>query len=227
VGSGGTLLGRVLPDAVAVAERTDDPPEAEAGMFDAEREAVARAVPRRQAEYRTVRYCAREALGRLGFGPVPILSGPKREPLWPDGVVGSLTHCAGFRGAAVARAGSVLGVGVDAEPHLALPEGVLERVAEHPGERAGLAALSGRDPDVHWDRVLFCAKEAVYKVWYPLARRWLGFEDAWMTLAPDGGFHARLLVPGPIVQGRELTALDGRWVVADGLILAAVTLLPG
>jgi enterobactin synthetase component D / holo-[acyl-carrier protein] synthase len=218
-----TLLGRLLPDSVARAESFDDPPDVP--LFEPELEAVARAVPKRQAEYRTVRHCARRALGELGFAPAPILSGPKREPLWPDGVVGSLTHCAGYRGAAVAKWDRVRSVGIDAEPHATLPDGVLEQVASE-SERAGLRAIDDAlDATVHADRVLFCAKEAIYKAWYPLARRWLGFEHAEVRLDPTGAFHARLLVAGPVVDGAELTELSGRWLVADGLILAAVTLL--
>ena len=186
---------------------------------------MARAVPKRQAEYRTVRHCARLALGELGVAPVPILSGERREPLWPSGVVGSLTHCAGYRAAVVARRELVLGLGIDAEPHLPLPDGVLKQVT-NPVERAALARLAAREPGVQWDRLLFCAKEAVYKVWYPLARRWLGFEDAEVRLDPAGTFHARLLVEPPRLGERYLTALDGRWVVSRGLIVAMITLVP-
>lgn len=223
-GDDGAILGRLLPASVVGVELFEDPPSAE--LFEQELAAVARAVPRRRAEYRTVRYCARVALGELGVAPAPILSGPHREPLWPAGVVGSLTHCDGYRAAAVALREAVLGVGVDAEPHQALPDGVLGRVAYGP-EPGWLAELAARAPGTHWDRLLFCAKEAVYKVWYPLARRWLGFEDAEVLLGRDGGFRARLLVEPPRVEGRELTSLDGRWTVRDGLVVAAITLLPG
>lgn len=217
-GTGPRLLGRVLSSPVEWAEAFDDP--SVPWMFEAERAAVAAAVPKRQLEYRTARHCARQALGQLGLPPAPILSGPNREPLWPDGVVGSLTHCAGYRAAAVAPLGTVLSVGIDAEPHEQLPEGVLERVADD-AEQAALAVLPGGR---HWDRILFCAKEAIYKVWFPLARCWLGFEDASVRIDPGGRFRARLLVPGPTVAGRELTELDGRWLVARGLIIAAITL---
>ena len=54
---------------------------------------------KRRNEFITVRHCAGLALGELGFPPVPILKGDKGEPCWPDGAVGSLTHCAGYRGA--------------------------------------------------------------------------------------------------------------------------------
>ena len=55
--------------------------------------------------------------------------GAKREPLWPAGVVGSITHCDGYRAAAVARATDLATVGIDAEPHEPLPDGVLAAIA--------------------------------------------------------------------------------------------------
>ena len=78
---------------------------------------------------------------------------------------------------------------------------------------------------MHWDRLLFSAKESVYKAWFPLAQRWLGFEDA--IVAVDRGFGtftARLLVPGPRPGGRELSGFSGRWLIREGLILTAIAL---
>jgi 4'-phosphopantetheinyl transferase EntD len=71
--------------------------------------------------------------------------------------------------------------------------------------------------------MLFCAKETVYKAWFPLTGQWLGFEQADITLSPaDGTFTARLLVPGPQVDGREITGFRGRWLARDGFILTAI-----
>ena len=90
-----------------------------------------------------MRYCARQALGELGVPPVPILKGDKGEPCWPDGIVGSLTHCEGYRGAAVGRRDEVRSVGIDAEPHDVLPKGVLEAITL-PDERIELQAIACR-----------------------------------------------------------------------------------
>ena len=72
--------------------------------------------------------------------PVPILKGDKGEPCWPDGVVGSLTHCTGYRGAVVGRSAAVRSVGIDAEPHDVLPDGVLDAITLDE-ERHEIAAL--------------------------------------------------------------------------------------
>jgi 4'-phosphopantetheinyl transferase EntD len=145
-------------------------------------------------------------------------------PQWPPGVVGSITHCAGYRASAVARDRDVVTVGLDAEPHDDLPSGVLGAVASA-REQARLAALAAARPDVCWDRMLFSAKESVYKAWFPLTRRWLNFEDASVDIDPVGRtFTARLMVDGPVVNGAALTGFDGRWLVRDGLIVTAIVI---
>ena len=214
------MIEEILPPAVAAAEEFGDRPDAV--LFPAEQAVIARAVERRRREFTTGRACARAALARLGQPPVAILPGERGSPGWPPGFVGSITHCAGYRAAAVGKAAEVLAIGLDAEPDQPLPDGVLGVISLQ-AERASLLDLARSAPGTNWDRLLFCAKESVYKAWFPLTGRWLGFEQAHITLDPAGGtFTARLLVPGPEVDGRELTAFDGRWLARDGLILAAI-----
>jgi len=223
------LMSSVLPSTgasvanLASAELYSDPPGL-APMPD-EEPLIARSVAKRRNEFITVRHCARLALGELGLPPVPILKGDKGEPCWPDGVVGSLTHCAGYRGAVVGRGAAVRSVGVDAEPHDVLPHGVPDAISL-PEERSELAALPA---GVHWDRILFCAKEATYKAWFPLTKRWLGFEDAHITFGVDGSgsggtFESVILIDGATLSGPPLTSLAGRWSVERELVLTAIVL---
>ena len=219
------LLSGVLPavETLAAAEMYTDPPELT--PLPEEEPLIAKSVAKRRNEFITVRYCAREALGELGVAPVPILKGEKGEPCWPEGIVGSLTHCQGYRGAAVARHAEVRSVGIDAEPHDVLPNGVLDAISL-PGERVELEAMQA---GLHWDRILFCAKEATYKAWFPVTRRWLGFEDAHITFDVDdtgdsGGFESRILIDPAAVFGPPLETLSGRWSVRDGLALTAIVL---
>lgn len=122
----------------------------------------------------------------------------------------------------MARTDDLATIGIDAETHAPLPDGLLPDLA-NAEEIAALAALARTDPSVHWDRLLFSAKESVYKAWYPLAQRWLGFEDAVLTIDPvERTFSARLLVPGPQLAGAEVRGFEGRWLVAEGLILSAI-----
>jgi 4'-phosphopantetheinyl transferase EntD len=209
------VLAGIVPGGVEVVETDGDL----MGPLFAEEEALlARAVEKRRREFTTGRHCARAALGKLGVGPVAILRGEKGEPLWPAGIVGSLTHCAGYRAAAVARAEDVVTVGIDAEPHEPLPDGILDQIAGA-AEVAHLAELGG---GCDWDRLLFCAKEATYKAWFPLARRWLGFHDAEVTIDPDARtFRSRMLVPGPV------DGFSGRYLATPAHLLAAIVIPAG
>jgi 4'-phosphopantetheinyl transferase EntD len=209
------MIATVVP-ASPSAEMFSDAPEST--MFPVEAAAVAGAVTQRRREFGTVRYCARKALRQLGVPPVPIIPDVNRAPRWPAGVVGSMTHCAGYRAAVVARARELGGVGIDAEPHAPLPP-VAGDLALREEERQRLFALADAHPNLHWDRILFCAKEAVYKAWFPLTRRWLDFPDVSVTVHVDGTFHARLRVPAP----PALDGFSGKWVVGRGLVVAATS----
>lgn len=205
------MLARLLPAPIRVAEQVGEPG---GGMLlPAEAADLGPAGPRRRQEFTQSRTCARRALAGLRLPVVPLLRDPEGAPRWPDGVVGSLTHCPGYVGAAVGRRADVRSLGVDAEPHRPLPYGVLPRVAGV-GERAHLAALPA---GTAWETVLFSAKESVYKAWYPIMRGYLTFSAAVLTIDPAGGrFTARLTAPGPPV-------LHGRFLVTTRLILTAVT----
>jgi enterobactin synthetase component D / holo-[acyl-carrier protein] synthase len=213
------VIESLLPECVAAAHaRTLDTPIT---LHEAERASLGAASPGRAGEFATGRACSRRALSRLGFAPAPITRGADREPRWPDGVVGSITHTRGYVAAAVARSDALAAIGIDAEQHDRLPAAVLRSVAL-PVEQRHIAALP-RD-ETCWDRLLFSAKESVFKAWYPLTRRWLGFEDAIVRFdPPTGTFRASLLVPGPPLYGRPITAFRGRFLVADGLVLTAVS----
>ena len=213
------MIEEILPRAVAVAEAFAD---SDAPLFPEEEAIVSSAVEKRRKEFATGRACAREALGRLGLPPGPIPSGERGEPVWPPGTIGSITHCDGYRACAVAKAVDVLSLGIDAEPHHPLPDGLVNDIAR-PEELPRLAQLSRAEPAVHWDRLTFCAKESVYKAWYPLAQRWLGFEEAALILdASRRTFSARLLAPGPYVSGKRLSGFTGRWLVRDGIVMTAI-----
>ena len=204
------VIGQILPPQAAAAEAFGD--VAGAPLFAAEEAALGGAGLPRYAEFSTGRACARAALARLGFPPVPILPGPRGEPRWPGGVTGSITHCAGYRACAAARIADVAAIGIDAEPDAGLPARLIESVAGH-AERAWIARQAAAGPVVCWDRLLFSAKEAVGKLWYPLTGHWPGFGQLAVFPAAAGTFEAH-------VAGSRLA---GRWLARGGLIVTAVT----
>jgi 4'-phosphopantetheinyl transferase EntD len=217
------MLEEILPPVVATDEAFGD--VLDIVLFPAEEAALGRAVDKRRREFTTARACARAGLARLGLPPAPIVPGWRGAPQWPSGIVGSMTHCAGYRASAVAHVQDVLTIGLDAEPNDRLPEGVLDAIGTA-DERAELCALGSVASEPCWDRLLFSAKESVYKAWFPLTQRWLGFEEAAIAIDPaEGTFTARLLVPGPVLDGRQITGFTGRWLVRKGLILTAIAIL--
>ncbi|MFJ8547355.1 4'-phosphopantetheinyl transferase [Streptomyces sp. NPDC093586] len=216
------MIERILPSGVATAVAYGDTATPD-GLLPEEEACVRRAVPARRQEYATARSCARRALADLGLPPVPLPTGPSGAPRWPGGVTGSITHCQGYRAAAVARTTATAALGIDAECHLPLPDGVLEVIA-HDEELHSLTRLERARPAIRWDTLLFSAKEAVYKAWYPHFPHKLSFKDASLIFrtgpsGTSGTFTARLLVPGS--PYRRFT---GRWIVAEGLVATAVHL---
>jgi 4'-phosphopantetheinyl transferase EntD len=219
------VLDEIVPPQVAAVETFDDPPGVR--LYPQEEALLRKAVASRRIEFGTARWCARQALAKLGVPPAPILPGPRGAPNWPTGVAGSLTHCAGYRAAAVAHSRDIAAIGIDAEPHGPLPDGVRDVIASQE-EQLALTELAAAAPEACWDKLLFSAKEATYKAWFPLTQRWLGFKDASISInRADGTFAARLLVPGPVLAGRPLTEFSGRWLVRDGLVITSIAVPAG
>ena len=167
-------------------------------LIGPEAEAMARAVPARVAEFSAGRMAARIALGR----DVAVPMGPDRAPVWPEGVRGSITHAGGW---ALAVVGQGM-IGADLELDEDLPEAVRETVLL-PGERGA----DGRQA-----RLIFSAKECVYKAQYPVTRQLFGFETFEVTLG-DRTFRAVWQRDtGPFRAGQ---AIDGRFTMGGGFLL--------
>lgn len=172
---------------------------------------LARAVNKRRAEYLAGRICARRVLHRLGLEQTQIAIGPNREPLWPPGLMASISH-AGDRAVCIATLDpEVIGLGIDIErgikPELAADiRGVVVDADEEALIRAdsadfplGLAAA-------------FSAKESLYKALYPQVRRFFGFEAMRLIRIDPGQLlfaAAKTLAPG--VLAGQTFAVDFRF----------------
>ncbi len=132
-------------------------------------------LPRRRSEFARGRACARAGLHALGFGAPAVPVGPDRAPVWPAGVIGSITHCDGLVAAVVAQVEHFVGIGLDAEPRGPLESEIADRIAT--GEERALAAGSGPIPESELPRLLFSAKEVVHKCIHPRTQVMLGFLD--------------------------------------------------
>lgn len=185
-------------------------------------EAAARATmaPARRREFSAGRTLAREAMQALGLPPLPVPMGDDRAPIWPDGLVGSLSHCADLCAVALARTdGGILALGLDIEPAEPLPADIADAVLA-PEERETLP--SGAAPGV-LARAVFSAKECAYKAQYPLSRTLLDFSALRIALHPaEGRFTARFTIDAPPFRSGD--GLDGRIALTPHHIFTAITL---
>lgn len=208
-------LSDVDPSMLAIAERFGRGDET--SLLQAERDAVAHASAGRRAEYAAVRSCARAAMEHIGATPASILNRDDRSPVWPPGLVGSLTHTTGYCAAAVAHSDAVASVGIDAEPDEALKPQLADRILTA-RELDHVSTLPADGP--HWSRLVFAVKEAMYKVWHPLMGRWLGFVDVNVTIDPSGGFDVELLDQVLHANGADVQSVSGRWLQRGDFLLA-------
>jgi 4'-phosphopantetheinyl transferase EntD len=215
------MLDGLLPPGVVVEHgRSED---ASVEPYPEEAVLVERAVTKRKLEFAKGRECARRALERLGVRNFPVLSGPQREPLWPRGIVGSISHTAGLCAAAVCQERAYPGLGIDVEPAEPITADVAARICQE-SELSGLLGLPDFEKLVI-ARLVFSAKEAVYKCQFPLSRAFVGFEEVELALDPAGTFRVRWLKqPAPISE--RAYRMFGRWCRRDGFLLTTAWLEP-
>ena len=214
------MLRSLFAPTVVVFETTE-PAEINT-LHPAEVACVESAVEKRRGEFAAGRLCARRALAVLGIRDFPLLPDADRVPIWPLGVVGSISHCTGFFGAAVARCETTSGLGVDVELADPLERRLVPKICT-PAEETRLACLP-RLAGVDWHKLVFSAKESVYKAYYPLSRTFLDFHDVDVVLDPDAGTFAATLVRhgAPTVAGAR--TFRGRYAFAGAHVFTAVVL---
>jgi 4'-phosphopantetheinyl transferase EntD len=214
------LLRGVFPADVALAwaridDRTDE-------LFPEEAALLVKAVPKRRREFTHGRTCARRALASLGVEPGPLLVGAAREPLWPSAIVGSITHDSELCIAVAAHSLAYAGIGVDVEPDEPLTPEVAARIWSP--EEARAAEASGVVPVASAAKLVFAAKEAVYKCQFAVTGAYVGFRGVHIELGA-GTFSATLTAPV-----RSLPAgfsFAGEWRRANDEVFTAVWLRAG
>jgi 4'-phosphopantetheinyl transferase EntD len=184
------LAASLFPAEVSAAElRSPGDP----GMLEPEEAvAVARAVAKRVGEFAAGRLCARRALERFGLTGVRIPAASDRQPVWPSGFAGSITHTAGFCAAVVGKRDDFRGLGLDTEIADAVkPElwssicvpAELEWIGRWPAHARPLAAA-----------LVFSAKEAFYKAQYPITGEFMSFADLEVAPADSSALQGTLAI---------------------------------
>ncbi len=210
-----TLADILPPDIVWHETREAASPDP---LWPEEEALMVKAVPRRRQEFALSRTCARRALTHLGLPPAPLVTRPDRAPDWPSRVTGSITHCEGYTAAAVAWTRNYRSLGIDAEINQPLPPDVRPMIASA-AEFAAIDTLP--DAGIHWDRLLFSAKESIFKTWSPLTGVWLDFLDADLRIDPETAtFHAAIAVSHPA----GFASVQGRYARIGAYLVTAICL---
>ncbi len=197
-----------------------DPHTVQGGLLKAEEALVEGAARTRVEQFTAGRVCSRIALGRLGVAATtPIPRGEDRAPIWPAGFIGSISHTDSWCAAAVARSELVRSIGIDLESSAPLKEALWRRVCT-PMERDWLHELSA--PGLT-GKIVFSAKEAVYKCQYPISNQFLGFHAVEVELGEDSFRAVFQQQAGEFQVGDVIT---GRYVVEEGLVATACELPP-
>jgi enterobactin synthetase component D len=177
--------------------------------------------PHRKEEYLLGRICAAQAY-KMHFGKplIDLPTGPKREPMWPAGVIGSLTHNENWAGAVVSESKTILGVGIDFET-MGRAKIKLESYISFPGDVKEHLNFSSSEVLT----LVFSAKESLYKALYPTVNCFFGFEAAIVKSidAEKGAFEIDLVIdiaPGFGPSGRR--SFNGRFKVVEGVCLTVI-----
>lgn len=187
-------------------------------LLPMERLCVSRAVEARVLEFAAGRVCARAAITALGHPVAPIVSGLDRAPIWPSGVVGSITHTGQYCAAVVGSDGQFTAIGVDAE-RLGAVDLPLWPLTFHPVEITNLRRLD-RAASSETATMIFAAKEAFYKCQYGITRSWIGFQDVIVTITDDN-FDLSFADEAKFVQ-HSPGRWKGRLAVIEGLVIAGI-----
>jgi 4'-phosphopantetheinyl transferase EntD len=188
------ILQRLFPEEVLTEELPWPFPDL--ALHDAELRSISGAFEKRRREFAAGRVCARRALERLGIREYPLLADAEGIPLWPSGVTGSISHAPDFCGTVVARKNAWRSVGFDVEQIARVHPSLWPRLFT-PGERSWLEQRE-RDRN-EMAAVLFSAKEAFFKCWYPVTRLRVDFHDVEVRLDKETAtFDLHLLSSRPL-----------------------------
>jgi 4'-phosphopantetheinyl transferase EntD len=195
--------------------------------------AVANAVPKRVGEFTAGRLCARRALAELGVVGIPIKAAADRQPIWPEGIVGSITHTEGLCAAVVTERKFLRAIGIDTESARSVEPALWPRILIR-AELDWLASLEAHERAAA-ATLIFSAKEAAYKCQYPVTGERLGFSDLNVTVADwgaeRGALHIRptreiglARLAAPEIESSALRTLPGAYRRNDGFISTGVFL---
>jgi 4'-phosphopantetheinyl transferase EntD len=223
VGPSAPLSSLFPAGVVTMATRAEGDP---ADLSPAEAAHIRRARPVRAREFAAGRLCARLALQRLGRVGCDLPAGPDRNPLWPPGIVGSISHTTGYCCVALGERSHFRSIGLDVEVGRRVTPDLYAQFLTEP-EQPRLREMPPGLADEH-ATLIFSAKEAFYKCQHPMTMEWLDFTDIEVDLPDDPGEAGRLSIrPTRRLDVERLIPAPwhGRFVFFDGLVATGFVLL--
>jgi 4'-phosphopantetheinyl transferase EntD len=209
----------ILPQSVAFSGGS--PLDLSEPLADTEVTAIRNARPIRIVQFRAGRHHARRAVAKLGIEYVTLPRGRSGAPIWPRGIVGSISHCGSYAAAVAARQADIMTIGIDVEDAPPL-DGEMSALVCHPEEIRPFSAtaLTRSLPNI-----IFSVKESIYKAYWPVTESFLDFHDLLVQLDIEHrAFNAELVnLSRPALFGQRRFA--GRFDCSHSLTFAA-TVVP-
>ncbi|MGI9291058.1 MAG: 4'-phosphopantetheinyl transferase family protein [Gammaproteobacteria bacterium] len=203
-----TPINGLFPNNVATCFSPVMPADAE--LLPAEQTDTEGMIEKRLQEFTHGRYSARQALRQLGTEAFAIPKAVDRSPVWPAGIVGTITHSGPLAAAAVARASDYAGLGLDLETNEPLTRDIRRMVCRNDEDPKDLAAA----------KLYFVCKEAIYKCIYPQVGVYVDFLEMELKLN-HGDCSFTAVAHSENFDTRLVRPLQGQFRLAQGLIIAA------
>ncbi len=215
-----TPIASLFPDEVVTVEMHGE--QTEGVLYPEENSLIHKAVHKRRREFAAGRLCARRALKILSITDFPLLVNNNRTPVWPPGIVGSITHTEGYSGVAIARQKEIRSVGLDVEGTGKLDRKLWKMIGTNE-ELSSLDSLSQRNRELRMT-LLFSAKESLYKCQYMVSGQWLGFHDVTLSFDPvREEFSAKFLVDIDGIAAKS-ECLKGKYLFSRGFVFTGMIL---
>ncbi len=190
-------------------------------LLPEEHQLISTAVDKRRREFSTGRYCAHRALEQMGFKTMPLLAGSKREPLWPEGVKGSISHSDEYGVAVIGRDQNLISIGIDIEVAKPISTSVRNLICNE-DEIESLGSRS--DDPIVW-KLIFSAKESIYKCLYPVLHQWIGFSDVQLLFDFESGAYTAMMNKSLNIPESYIEGLSGQFIIEDRYLFTCCELL--
>jgi len=176
----------------------------------------------RKIEFLNGRQCAHYALTKLGQNSTEaILIGKNREPIWPDNIVGSITHCDGYCAVAVAFSSNINCLGIDAELNTKFSDKLLS-TTQTDNEITTNKELENRSSDICINKLVFSAKESFFKLIFPYIKCYLNFKDVEISVNMKLKTFSVLILNVDMVNKIKFSLLHGKFIYNSTHIVTCI-----